>query len=1097
MSLHLHRSNRTEALVAALIDVVRTPLPDPFTAECIVVQGRGMERWLEMQLAAGLGVWGNPTFPFPRRIVAHVLDAFVGPHAGAPDVFDAPTLTWAIAALLPDHLDEDAFAPLRRYLGGDTDGTRLLALSRRIAATFDQYAVFRPAMTQAWERGRESDWQARLWRALVGRYGATHVAARVAALAPALAAAASLPPDLPPRVSVFGVSSLPPLYLDVLTALARLADVHLFILSPSDEYWGEVRSRREILRALRDDAIGGPAAEARLHLSEGHPLLASLGRLGRDFQHLLEAGGDYVDDPEERYADPGTTTMLATLQSDILHLRHRRAGDPECPPVVADAADRSIAVHACHGPMREVEVLHDQLLALLDDDPTLQPHEIIVMSPAIDEYAPFVEAVFGSGHDGRPAIPHRVADRGARAIDPTYDAFCRMLDVLDQRCTASQVMDLLAVDGVRERFGLTPADLELVRGWVQTAGIRWGIDEQHRVALAYPPIREHTWRFGLDRLLLGCAMEGDGATLYGGVLPHDDLEGAETAVLGQAATFAERLFALHDTLRPPRPLHRWAADLAEALAAMVATSSATADGHLRIRRALDVMAERAAAVNFTVAVPRAVVRTMLDEELRDTRVPHGFLGGGVTFCALVPMRSIPFRVVALLGMSDDAFPRAERALGFDRMAEARRPGDRNARDDDRYTFLEAVLSARERLLVTYVGQSIRDNAPLPPSVVVSELFDVLESSFQPPPERRTVRAHVEVRHPLQSFSATYFRPAGDRRLFSYAAAACAGARAMQLPVAAPTPLITAPLPAVRPAATEISIDAFAAFLEHPIRGFLREQLGLYLGDDLVVLDDREPVDLAGLAEWSVGDALLERAVAIGLPAHVDAAVQATGALAPGRLGRLQLAGVLPQVVAIAARAAHLRTGAALEPVAVDLTVGDLRLTGLLDGLWPRAQVRHQFSRLERRSEVRFWVRHLLLLATAPADYPRATAIVGRIGHAPAVCRFGDVADPHAMLATLGALYVRGQTEPLTLFPNASRTYAAVLQERGASDHARALDKARQRFDPGDGVSYGDLDDPYVRQLWAEHDPFVAAAEDFSTTAVALFGPLLAHREIEA
>jgi exonuclease V gamma subunit len=206
--------------------------------------------------------------------------------------------------------------------------------------------------------------------------------------------------------------------------------------------------------------------------------------------------------------------------------------------------------------------------------------------------------------------------------------------------------------------------------------------------------------------------------------------------------------------------------------------------------------------------------------------------------------------------------------------------------------------------------------------------------------------------------------------------------------------------------------------------------------------------------------------------------------------------VLPQVAAIATRAAHLRTGAALEPIEVDLTVGDLRLTGLLDGLWPRAQVRHQFSRLERRSEVRFWIRHLLLLATAPADYPRATAIVGRIGHAPAVCRFGDVADPHAALGTLGALYVRGQSEPLALFPNASRAYAAVLHERGAGNHARALDKARQRFDPGDGL-YGDLDDPYVRQLWAERDPFVVAAEDFAATAVALFGPLLAHREVEA
>lgn len=1099
MPLHLHRSNRTEALVDGLTAVLRTPLDDPLTPECIVVQGGGMERWLSMQLADRLGAWANPEFPFPRRAIARMLAACLHlPESGA-EAFELPTLTWAVAALLPAHLDHPAFAPIRRYVVVDPTGMRLVELAERIAATFDRYLVYRPMLIQAWERGRDADWQALLWRALVARHGNDHLAARAAALirrAPTYARE-TVPGQLPARISLFGVSSLPPLYLEILTTIAQEIDVHLFVLSPSGEYWGDIRSRREIVRELDAQAVDGTDIDL-LHLSEGHPLVASLARLGRDFLQLIEEAGGYIEAPRSHYVDPGHASMLLTLQADMLALR--QPGTDEHPRHPISATDDSIAVHTCHGAMREVEVIHDQLLALFDADPTLQPHDVLVMCPALDEYAPYIDAVFGAGHDGRPAFRYRVADRAVRASDTTYDAFCRTLDVLGGRVTASEVIDLLELEPIRRRAGLAAGDLELVRRWIQDAGIRWGVDEHHRLALGYPPIRETTWRFGLDRLLLGCSMRGGGTTLFGDVLPVDDIDGSESTILGRATTFCERLFALRDRLATPRPMGRWAAELDDALDMLLDPAPDDADEAIRIRHALEGLSAGAMQVDFDAPVALDVARLALDRALRDRNAPLGFLGGGITCCAMVPMRSIPFRVIVLLGLNDETFPRVERTLGFDRTTEEHRLGDRSTRDDDRYTFLEALLSARERVIITYVGQSIRDNMLHPPSVVVSELLDVLDASFAPP--SGTAREHVLVQHRLQPFSPAYFRDDGTP-LFSYARGACAGATRMLEPPIEPTPLVPHPLPARQPSPVECSLDAFTAFLEHPIRGFLQQQLGLLLGRDLMVLDDREPVTLEALDEWSVGHALLDRAVQHDPARRATsdaalAAVRATGALPPGNLGALYLGEIVPQVQALAAHVARLRAGDALAPLEIDTRVGDVHLTGVLEGLWPAAQLHHQYSKLGRRSELRLWIRHLLLLLVAPAAYPQTTVIVGRDAtRRPALCRFGSVPDPRAELTRLAGLFVEGQSEPLVWFPSASRAYAEMLHEQGPGTHDRALTRARSVFSGGEGRVFGDRDDPYVRQLYLDRNPFDPPSPAFAATALAVFGPLLQHRELDA
>jgi exodeoxyribonuclease V gamma subunit len=1103
--VHVHRSNRAERLVEVLCEVVARPLASPFERETIVVQGRGMERWLAMQLAGRLGVWANPDFPFPRRLIERAFAAATGDDESAGAAYEPETMMWAIADLLPQFVARPAFSAIRSYLARDEDGNRRVQLAARIAATFDQYVVYRPAMVLDWEGGRGDDWQAELWRALVARLGPDHLAARERRFQHAVERARGLP-GLPSRVSLFGLSTLPPLYVRALFALSRLVEVHLFVLSPSREYWAEIRSRREILHQL--ERAGGDATEEDLHLREGNPLLASLGRLGRDFQAVLEAGGDYVERDLDLYEDPGRGPMLATLQSDVLNLVERRGardpGDDATAPALPLADDdRSIAVHACHSPMREVEVLHDQLVALFDDIPDLEPRDVVVMTPAIDAYAPLIEAVFGESADARPRIPYQIADRGVRATDEVVDAFSRLLATLDARMTATDVLDLLRIAAVRRRFDIASDEVDTLRTWVTRAGIRWGIDAAHRAELGQPASASNTWRFGLDRLLLGYAMAGDERRMFAGVLPYDDVEGTSAAALGKLAELCDALFRFHAELRAPRTLARWADDLGRLLVRMIASDEDNVDQHTEVRAALAGLAQRSESAGFAEVLPLRTVRAEVVSSLERAVPARGFLSTGVTFCELVPMRAIPFRVVCLLGMNGDAFPRVRRPLGFDLIARRPRRGDRSAREDDRYLFLEALLSARDRLVVTYVGQSVRDNAELPPSVVVSELLDTLGESFVVPvaegptdeglpSERaqRALRARVVVRHPLQPFSPRYFR--GDPRLPSYARAYHGGAESLAGARSPVPPFVPAPLPLSHSDGDELDVDDLVRFFQHPVRAFVQRRLLVILGRDAEPVENREPLVLDSLERWSVGDALLARALRGEPPRDAVESLLASGALPPGTPGACTYEDLLPEVESIAARALDLAAGGALPVRTIDVRCAGFRVTGAIDGLVRRGQLAVQFAKIGGKREVGLWIKHLLL---ACAGEPCESWIVARAsdGGGHAVARLVPPRDAGRRLEELLALYRLGQTTPLPFFPRTSRAYVEALREPGRTgDVERALGAARTEYEG----KFAEKNDPYTRLVFGGRDPLEVGTGEtsFARVACKVFAPLLDHRE---
>ena len=730
--LQIHHSNRLEVLLDHLVYVMDEPLSDPFAEEFLVVQNQGMARWLAQGLAQRTGIAANLRFPLPARLVWDLLGCWFA-DLPAESQWDKERLVWRIFARLPGLLADPAFAEPARYLTGEPRELKTYQLARRVADLFDQYLVYRPDMVLAWEQGRAGalggagaapdHWQARLWRVLAAEGTTPHRAALFDRLDRALADGVAPLAPLPERVLVFAPTALPPIYCRVLAGLAGLIPVDLFVLNPCREYWAdlvdEARQSRTRARAL---ATGRPDTSALLDL--GNPLLASWGHGGMAFQdQLLELGGDWLPD----FREPNPESLLGLIQGDLLDLRDRRSADP-ARRTPLDPADDSLQVHACHGRHREVQVLHDQLLRLFETLPALKPREVIVMAPDIDAYAPHIDAVF-AGAPGGLRIPWSIADRRLAAEQPLLAAIADLLGLPNSRLAAAEVLAWLEVPAIARRFSIDPDDLARVRTWVAETGVRWGLDGAMRADLNLPAEDANSWAFGLRRLFLGLALP-PGDRLYRGVLPYSDLEGPESVALGGLQEFIDALGRWRAALGRPRTLAEWGLAINRLLAELFDPDEDEEQLLQPLRAALDQLGKNGVAAGLATPVGLDLIRAEVGQVL-DAAVPaQRFLTGRVTFCNMVPMRSIPARVLCLLGMNGNDYPRDQHPLSFDLMAADPRRGDRSRREDDRHLFLEAILSARERLYLSYLGNDQRDNSVKVPSVLVDELLDYVRGGFR-------------------------------------------------------------------------------------------------------------------------------------------------------------------------------------------------------------------------------------------------------------------------------------------------------------------------------------------------------------------------------
>ncbi len=1081
--LTIYRSNRVEELARLLGDLLAVPLGDALRSEVIVVQSLGMRRWLSFQIAARFGVAMNCEFPFFAEFGQRVFkSAFAGEAAGKS--FSREALPWRVLGAMERLWERAELEPLRRYVGADAASElKRFEVARQIAGVFDRYMAFKPELPLEWERTREGGWQGLLWRDLIAERAEVHPPALLTRLLEQIERGETSLPNLPERVSVFGVASLPPFYLRLLDAVAKCTAVHFFLFEPTDQYWGDLKSPRDQRRYLRRHARPGQTA-ADLHLEVGHELLASWGKAGQDFTNEVQDLNPHTF--REEFRPPEETTLLRQLQSGIFHLRSTADPTQNQEPRTKnqELPDPSLQIHCCHSPMRELEVLYDSLLDLFERLPGLTPKDILVTMPDVGTHAPFIEAVFGAPEDERMRIPYTIADRSASARSAVARTFLKMLELPGRRFTSAEVLALLETAAVRERFGFSEVDLVLVRDAVERNGIRWGIDGRHRAAFGVPAFEQNSWRAGLDRLLLGYALAGDGATLYESILPDAEVEGSLALLAGQLAQFVEGLFELVPGLTAPRSLREWSRSLRRLLDTFFIEETAEGEEVLAVRKALAALGElaefHAGPVTF------AAIRAHLQGVLGEMDSGSGFLAGHVTFCSLKPMRSIPFRVICTLGMNDGAFPRREVPIAFDLLAE---PGaGRSRRDEDRQLFLESLLSAREVFYLSYSGLSPKDNSESPPSTVVSELLDHLEALHPAPPreapapsaQRAGTQASQPVRsagfqpavsdeakpyarfltrHRLQPFSPAYFAKSGP--LFSYSEE---NFRASQAGRAAKPPLrtgwIDAPLPELGPEWRAVELRNLIRFFRHPARYFLRERLKLELPEALGEPCDCEPLELDALERWTLANDLAGAVVA-GRPLDSALAVVRAAGLAPhGHFGDVQLEVMRQGAAGVGAHLEALALGGRLAPAPLSLTLGEWQLTGTLEGLYESAQLEICGSEPSAKDRLSAWIRHLALGASSSAG-PLRTVLVsatGSLEHQP-------VEDARARLADLLTIYEQGLRSPLPFFPKASYEFSRRTLRPGKRESTDPAKAGRTEYansegrDPHNDFCFRHLEEP--------------------------------------
>jgi exodeoxyribonuclease V gamma subunit len=1013
--LHLHVSNQLDLLAAALAGATAEPLGSPFTPEIVVVQSAAARRWLSLRLAQLQGVCANYEFPFLGTVIGQLIaNAQDGPPLAERPATDL--LTWRIDSALRRYAGEPEFASIARYLA-DGDSLKRFALAGRIAGLFDQYRVYRPDLLIKWaERGARTSsgneaWQAKLWLDVDGSsdFDRTLAELRARGFSPAARA------GVPARLSVFAPTTLAPAHLDLLFQLGSVCEVHLFLLRPSSTYHGDDLPPK--MRAKRGLAEAAPG-------QAGNPLLASWGRAAAELTDLILETEDRLGvaafSEADRFREVQSTNLLTTLQQQIFLGLDADPEPGQTKPAVAPA-DRSIVINACHSPMREVEVLYDQLLDCFARDPELRPRDILVMTPEIEKYAPLIRAVFEYPEDESWRIPYTIADRHPRSESVPIDMFLTLLRLGDSRYTAPDLFLLLGSRTFRRRFGFTDDDLELIRSWIEATAIRWGIDAPHKAAKDVPATEANTWRHGLDRLLLGFAMEGHGTQLFAGILPQDDVEGDGAETLGRFISAAEALFGIEAHLHSARPLAAWVEPLLRLVDDFFEPLDSTDVDDVRyLRRMIAHLGALAESMPAAEPIEFPVIRQFLADQVGEMEQRGSFLSGGVTFCALTPVRSIPAKIICVLGLNDQVFPRHPHLAEFDLMADRRR-GDPAPGADDRFAFLETLLAARRKLSLSYVGRSVQDNKPNPPSVVVPELLDYLNRAFRFP-DGQSSEQFLLVQHPLHAFSPRYFGAAGgDQRLFSYSRANAEASRAIQVGEAlSARPFISAPLPDAAFGSREIELSELVRFWGNPCEYFVRQRLGLKLLETEECLPADEPFAVSAWEQYPIKQELLAQKLGFAPPGS-PAAFAARGIFSPGMIGELQLRSLDAEVEQFARVVRdHLTPEEKQPPKDIKLLLDEFTLSGRLNSLHGPGTLHFRCAQLKPKDQLRAWIEHLALCASAGMARHRSILI-----GTDALISFDHVDNAAAQLAGLCRGFADGATRPLPFFPASALGYAAA------------------------------------------------------------------------
>ncbi|AEW44370.1 exodeoxyribonuclease V, g chain [Serratia symbiotica str. 'Cinara cedri'] len=1033
---HSNQLYLLKKLISSLI--ARAPLVDPFQQEVVLVQSPGMAQWLQIQLAEQLGIAANITFPPPMTFL---LDIFNQVLSGTQkeSVFSKEAITWKLMRLLPELLTLPVFVPIKHYLTNDCNQRKIYQLSSRLAELFSQYLIYRPNWLEVWQSGERIDgladaqqWQAPLWARLVEytcELGQSewHYANLHSRFIRALDSSTHCPPGLPSRIFICGISTLPPAYLDVLQALSRYIDIHLMFTNPCRYYWGNIqdltflsrlqsRKRYHYDQKEERNLFREPNLAACLFNSKGqqqldNPLLASWGKVGADYLCLLSqlAGVQEVD----AFIDISADNMLHAIQHDILELENHTvikatSGvlDSKITKRLLEPRDHSISLHLCHSMQREVEVLYDQLLTMLAEDPELMPRDIIVMIADIDNYMPYIQSVFGNA-SGKRYLPFTIIDSKVRPVHPVIKAFISLLNLPHSRFTAEEVLVLLEVPALASRFAIDKEGLRILRHWISESGIRWGLNDNNVRELDLPVTNQNTWYFGIRRMLLGYAMDSDSID-WQGILPYSESNGLVAELVGKLGVLINSLDRWRKWLSETRSLKAWLPLCRQIIDTFFVQENEIEVWFTLLEQQWHKIIRCGLMQCYPYAVPLNILRDDLIAYFNNIPTSQYFVSGAINFCTIMPMRSIPFKVVCLLGMNDGAYPRTEPMFGFNLMAQELKCGDRRRMNDDRYSFLEAIMSAQQQLYISFIGCSIQDNRDFYPSVLVTELLEYIEQNYCLPNDKnidiessaQRVREYLIKRHARMPFAVENFLP--DFAQQSYAAEWLPAAKGSG------TALLSFKQSLFPVREQQITLDRLRQFYRHPIRAFFRLRLGIIFAPEEIMLFDTEPFTVDNLSRYKLNSELLNTLIAGGDPGYLYHRACFAGELPNGVFGEIYWE---KQEKAMAGLAKKVRAESSIgRNLELDININGIHISGVLNQVQDDGLLRWRPAVLSIVDGVLLWLEHLLYC------YMGGTGISRIYGQQNTTWKFASLTstDASKYISELIVGYQRGLCHPLLL-----------------------------------------------------------------------------------
>ncbi|WP_462158504.1 exodeoxyribonuclease V subunit gamma [Pseudoalteromonas sp. GB56] len=1074
--LHIIQSNRMEFLSAQLCALLATPSSDDiFSKELVLVHSPGMSQWLKLELTKTLGVCAQIDFPLPSSFIWSLYQQSL-PNVPDESAFNKPNMAWKLYELLPSKLNDEHYRALATYLEDDEDGAKRFALCEKIADVFDHYLMYRPQWLATWQQGQDfldevdinhAPWQPDLWRALVARVDALqqspyHRANMHQALLDALAEGTV---TLPPRICLFGISALAQTQLEIINALAEHTQVIIFLFNPSEHYWGDLVDEKTLAKINSRYKIK-PQLDAALsgehYYIVGNPLLASWGKLGRDYlEQLIELDGKWLDSFDADFS----ANLLGHLQQEVYDLAFKGQSLAQDPnwfvsdegKIALSEDDNSLRIANCHTQLREVECLHDHLLREFAKDPSLTPKDVIVMMPDVGQYSAFIEAVFG-GAKGARHIPYAIADLSIAQERPLLNALLSLSHLPFSRFGMSELMDLLHIEAISDKFALSEHELEQCRVWLEHVGVKWGIDGNHKAQFNLPTLELNTWELGLKRLLLGIATTEHA---YAGVYPADAVEGMASDILSKLLTFVQALMSARALLADDATLAHKVEVMRHVVESVFASTALNTNDLSTIDRLLSNIEKHYDNGDFQGKVSQRIFANLLQQGVEDKGVGQRFLMGQINFCTLMPMRAVPFKKVCILGLNDADYPRNVQPIGFDLVPYSqRRKGDRSRRLDDRYLFLEAILSARDSVYLSYIGRSSRDNSERVPSVLVSELCEYIDRCFiidgmQAPPSQ-----HFSDLHHLQPFHSQYYEDGGKWQSFNPIWA-----------LAQSTPQTQENEPTILDSIVPemVELDALLSCALRAQRYFYQHVLAVKIEDVGELSDDNEHFDVEPLARYQLLDELLQRQ--IHNTQVDDEALFQRGVLPQGVMAPLTLAQLKTRVSPLAHQVG-MRIGN--EPptlVEVDVVIEGIQIQGWLTNIYAGQQVFYRSASIKPKDRILGFIKHLFAQLMG---YQVTTYVMGldeHVSFAPL-----DESSAHALLAPWLRLFKEAHQHSVAFFPISAWEWI----------NTQDMNKANLKFVGSPYVGVPERIDPYIS---ADHAELYACEHAFCDWATQLLQPI--------